>query len=71
MVVWCVISVAIVVMSLLNYIPALQIWHARVTRPPSQWERGGRARLVLTTVKLLTFISLRCCFGQLLRGHVH
>ena len=45
MVVWRVISVAIVVMSLLNYIPALQIYNARVTRPFLLWGRGGRARL--------------------------
>ena len=33
MIVRHVISVVVVVMSLLNYIPALQIWHARMTRP--------------------------------------
>jgi len=32
-------------MLLLYYIPALQIWHARVTRPFLLWGRGSCARL--------------------------
>ena len=43
MVVRRVILVAIVAMSLFNYIPPLQICNARVTRPFMR--RGGRARL--------------------------
>ena len=45
MVVRHVILVAIVVMSLFNYILPLQICNARVTRPFLFMRRGGRARL--------------------------
>ena len=38
-----VISVAIVVMLLLNYNRPLKILHARVTRPFHLWKRGGYA----------------------------
>ena len=41
----CVISVAIAVLSLLNYILALQIWHARVTRPFLLLGMSGHTRL--------------------------
>ena len=45
MVVRCVILVSIVVMSLFNYTPPLQICNARVTRPFLFMRRGGCARL--------------------------
>ena len=65
MVVRRVILVAIVVVSLFNYIPPLQICNARVTRPFLYMRRGGRARLIFNLGEQSATAVLPCPEGHI------